>query len=139
MNIVISLLLCAFSILPNVGFAASIKVHVTGIEQSKGIINVALFPSHSSDQFPIPSVAVQQLSIHADVKGVFVLFNQLKPDNYAISVWHDENDNNKLDRFMGIPSEPHGNSGTYTSFKPSFEASKFKLKEQQLTVEIEIH
>lgn len=40
---------------------------------------------------------------------VIYTFEGLKAGIYAISIFHDENDNGKLDtNFIGIPTEPYG-------------------------------
>jgi uncharacterized protein (DUF2141 family) len=44
-----------------------------------------------------------------------------------------------MDTFLGIPKEPYGNSGEYTSLKPDYEDSKFEVDNQNLTIEIEVH
>lgn len=47
----------------------------------------------------------------------------LPPGEYAISIYHDLNSNDKLDKnFFGAPSEPYGFSRNY---KPVFRAPRF--------------
>lgn len=44
-------------------------------------------------------------------KTVKVVFDNVKYGNYAIAVWHDQNDNKKLDKnWLGVPNEGFGAS-----------------------------
>ena len=57
-------------------------------------------------------------------------FTNVAPGHYAISILHDENNNNKLDtNFFGIPKEEYGASndappGTFSG--PKFSKAKFR-------------
>ncbi|MEE9362410.1 MAG: DUF2141 domain-containing protein [Cellulophaga sp.] len=59
---------------------------------------------------------------------------------YAISVYHDENSNGKLDtNFFGIPKEKTGVSNNPSSdFMPSFSDAKFQLKASQKNLKIKL-
>jgi uncharacterized protein (DUF2141 family) len=52
--------------------------------------------------------------------GVIVAEIELEPGNYAVSVHHDDNDNDKMDtNFIGIPKEPIGlSNGAVAKFGP---------------------
>ncbi len=60
-----------------------------------------------------------------------LVFEDLPEDNYAISVFQDENENDELDtNIFGIPKEPYGFSkikGMITR-RPTFEKCKFKVQ-----------
>ncbi len=59
------------------------------------------------------------------------LFSGLGEGTYAISIFHDENDNGKLDsNFIGIPSEPYAFSNNAKGMfgPPSFDQCKFEVK-----------
>ncbi|RKZ44039.1 MAG: hypothetical protein DRQ58_11870 [Gammaproteobacteria bacterium] len=133
------LFLCTtFIAITNVALAADIQVNITGIEKPDGFIRVALFPESKEEQFPQP-VDVKQLATEAKTVGVSVVFKDISTGTYAISVVHDKNNNSKMDTFLGIPQEPYGNSGDYTSFKPNYEDSKFNVSNQNLSINIEVH
>ena len=54
----------------------------------------------------------------------------MEKGNYAVSVYHDENNNDILEttRLFGIPIEPYGFSNNPTmTFGPSFKKSVFKM------------
>ena len=58
-------------------------------------------------------------------------FKGLGSGIYAVSIYHDENDNGKLDaNFMGIPSEPYAFSNNAKGMfgPPSFEDCRFEVK-----------
>ena len=127
-----------FVSLLNSAYAADIQVNIQGIEKNDGMIRVALFPSAIKEMFPVPNKAIQK-SIKADTNGVSLKFMNVPSGEYAISVLHDKNSNHKMDMFLGIPAEPHGNSGKYTNFKPSYEKSKFTVTDKNIVIEIGIH
>ena len=60
-----------------------------------------------------------------------IVFENLKPEKYAIKYIHDENANGKLDKnFMGIPKEGYGiSNNAYGFFGPEeFEKQLFVLR-----------
>ena len=127
-----------FTTLFNIAHAADIQVNIIGIEENKGVIRVALFSSTRKDTFPVPSDDIQQ-TVKANTNGVSLKFTNVSAGEYAISVLHDKNSNNEMDTFIGIPSEPYGNSGEYTSFKPDYEESNFIVADKNIVIEIEVH
>ncbi|WP_299127153.1 DUF2141 domain-containing protein [uncultured Winogradskyella sp.] len=67
-------------------------------------------------------------------KGCTVTFKDLPKGNYAVSIFHDENDNGKMDtNFLGIPKEDYGCSNDATGFMgpPKWNDAKFQLKEHK--------
>ena len=59
-------------------------------------------------------------------------FEDIPEGTYAVSIFHDENDNGKMDtNFLGIPSEDYGCSNDASGFlgPPKWEDAKFQLKE----------
>ena len=58
------------------------------------------------------------------------VFENVPVGNYAVSVIHDANSNNKFDtNFMGIPTEGYGASQNKLPFAaaPKFDANKFSV------------
>ena len=73
-------------------------------------------------------------------KKVTYTFNNLPKGIYAVSMFHDENDNNKMDTNMfGIPKEDYGTSNDAKGFMgtPKYEDAKFELTENK-TIKINI-
>lgn len=61
-----------------------------------------------------------------------VTFSDVPEGVYAISIFHDENDNGKMDtNFLGIPKEDYGCSNNATGFMgpPKWKDAKFQLSE----------
>lgn len=59
-----------------------------------------------------------------------VTFNNLPSGTYAVSIYHDENDNGRLDsNFLGIPKEDYGCSNDAKGFMgpPKWEDAKFEI------------
>lgn len=95
-----------FMFVATYGFSQNhLVVTIENIRDSKGEISVALFDSE-----------VNYLKKHYVGKSVpaisgksIVIFDDLPPGEYAISVIHDSNKNGALDKnFIGIPTEGFG-------------------------------
>ena len=85
--------------------AADLTVDVDGFEVGKGHVMVALFTGAEG----FPDKPAQGARLEANGKTVTALFKSLAPGRYAVSVYHDANDNMKLDGGMfGIPKERYG-------------------------------
>jgi len=87
-----------------------IHVEIGGLRNDKGQVVCALFSS--ADGFPKKSdKAVAQARSPISSGRAVCEFPDVKQATYAISVFHDENSNGKLDtNFMGIPREGVGAS-----------------------------
>ncbi|MCH2109807.1 MAG: DUF2141 domain-containing protein [Polyangiaceae bacterium] len=83
---------------------------VTGFESSKGHLLISLHDSKKT--FPGDAAHALQLArVPINPKETVVSLKPVPPGNYAISIFQDENDNEKLDRnLIGIPKEPFGAS-----------------------------
>lgn len=105
--------------------AAQHKLEITikGIEKVKGAILVAVYNSEESFMKKHTLSAKQKVT----GKQVTIVIEDVKSGDYAVSTFHDENDNEKLDtNFMGIPNEPYGfsNDAKGSFGPPSFEKAK---------------
>lgn len=72
-------------------------------------------------------------------KEVNITIENLPYGNYAIRVFHDENDNGELDTdILGIPSEDYGYSNDASGWfgPPSWEKAKFLFNQSEMEVEI---
>jgi uncharacterized protein (DUF2141 family) len=105
---------------------ASLEVTVENIKEAKGMIRVGLFTNENDF---LKKVAEGKI-VKASTGKVTVLFENLKPGDYAVSVIHDENENGELDtNIVGIPKEgfAFGNNAMGTFGPPSFEKAKITL------------
>ncbi len=110
-------------------FGQTVSVQINELKSDKGICEVCLF--NKSDGFPDESKnAVSCTKVKIKDKTAFASFKTLAPGNYAVVVYHDENNNGELDtNFIGIPKEGIGVSNNVKPKmgKPKFEAAKFAL------------
>lgn len=106
---------------------ASLEVTVKNIKGTKGTIRIGLFTTEAD----FLKNAVKGKVVNANGSEVKVVFEDLPAGEYAVSVIHDENGNEKLDtKAMGIPKEgfAFGNNAMGTFGPPSFDDAKVKLE-----------
>ena len=117
----------------------NITVRVTNVNNKKGAVMLALFSS--SKGFPYEtSYAIQKQKGNA-VNGVIELsFTDIPPGTYAIALFHDTNNDGKLNtNFMGIPKEGYGvSNNTYNTFSaPGYKESSFSHSDMtELTIQM---
>ena len=122
--------------------AATLTVHVAGARNAKGQIRAALF--QGAIGFPNDaSQAIQTQAADVDPQALTaqIVFKGLHEGVYAVSVFHDENMNQKLDKnFVGVPKEGYGasNNPKKKMGPPSFEETKFELSGSEQSLEIKL-
>ena len=114
------------------GFAdevsARIVVTIIGFESDAGQVMVALWDD--ADRFPTGENHVAALRAVIKDGSAQLEFIDVAPGEYALSVFHDENDNGELDTgFMGIPKEPIGasNDARGRFGPPKFDDARFQV------------
>jgi uncharacterized protein (DUF2141 family) len=116
--------------------AADLTVNISDIEQGKGHVLVGLYTSEEEYKSG-------KASFHSKVKAVngkeIAVFENLPDGEYAIKIYQDENDNNKMDfNMMGIPKEGYGFSNNVGMFgAPEYKEAKFIVKENTV-IEIDL-
>jgi uncharacterized protein (DUF2141 family) len=118
-----------------------IYVEVVGLRNNKGQVFCALYAS--TEGFPKDS----QNAIHRDTSSISEKkasceFSGIEPGTYAVSVFHDENSNGKLDtNFLGIPREGVGASNDARGHMgpPKFHAAQFQFSGGRLNLKIAIN
>ena len=107
----------------------TITVILIGVENTRGTLIVNLY--NTSSGFPTDMTkALQSKKLLASAPLLQVNFTAPN-GNYDISVMHDENNNEKMDKnFFGIPAEGYCVSNNAKGFMsaPSFSDAKFELK-----------
>ena len=111
-----------------------INVEINKIVSNKGKVYLALYDSENNFNNRIP-LKIQESEI--DNGMVNIVFDNLIPGTYAITCYHDANDNKKLDFADGRPVEDFGATNNVMNFgPPKFENAKFDLISKDLTFEI---
>jgi uncharacterized protein (DUF2141 family) len=116
-----------------------IEVVINNFRNSKGSVYVILF--NKPDGFPDANKGFKIMNKKIINKVSSVEFDNLPQGEYAISVFHDENDNKVLDRnFLGIPKEGVGASNNAKGHfgPPKYRDAKFYLKNEVKTISISI-
>ena len=104
---------------------APITLTVTGIDQTRGDIVVALFTSETWAARPVAFA-----SVSAGASEVSVELSAPAPGQYAIRLYHDVDGDGELDtNLLGIPSEPYGfsNNAPARFGPPSIEDAVFEV------------
>ncbi len=107
-----------------------LTIVVDGIEKTKGNILVAVYDKDNF--FKKPSYLG-----YAKVDGetINVIIDNVKPGEYAISLFQDENENNKLDMGSFGPTEKYGFSNNAKGMMgpPKYDDCKFTIEEDEDT------
>lgn len=135
-TVVAALLLATIPVFGGVTIAAELSIAVSGIENSKGVVRVALF--NQPDQFPEGEVLMADV-LKSNSKGVTASFTDLVAGDYAVAVLHDENSSGNMDyNWFGFPQEDYGFSGRKVFGKPSFDDSQFHLPKEGRSISIRV-
>ena len=104
----------------------TLTIEVTSFENTKGVLRVCV--TNQKEDF-LKSCAFSKIVAIEDDK-VSLKIENIEKGNYAVSVYHDENNSGILETggVFGIPLEPYGFSNNPTmTFGPSYKKSVFKM------------
>jgi len=118
--------------------AGDVVITVTDLRSSQGVVRACM--TTRADIFPkcIKDPGAHRTVVKAD-GTVEIRFTGVKPGDYAIALLHDENDNGKADRAMGMmPKEGYGFSrdAPVKMAPPKFKDAVFKIGEGSQRVAI---
>ncbi len=105
-------------------------VKISNIEKIQGEIKVGVFDKEQS--FLKDGSAIKSYTIKVTKNSETLIITDLPKGEYAISMYHDQNSDNKLNtNFIGIPKEPYGFSNNIKPkmSAPKYHECKFKLSE----------
>jgi len=106
------------------------KVIIKGLNPGKGVVRMALY---NKRLFLNKKRVIRANALPVEKDSCVWILNKIDPGEYAIVVYHDINNNKKLDKtFFGKAKEPYAFSGNLKKKKrsaPKFEEVKFKLDE----------
>ena len=117
-------------VLGNLGAAAQgrVVVNISGLTNNKGVCQACLFTSETS--FNGAGQPFRCLTVPVANKEAVAVFEQVPEGVYAVSAFHDENKNQKLDtNLFGIPKEGYGASKNKLPFAaaPAFKDNQFTV------------
>ena len=104
----------------------TLNMKVSKFKTIKGVLRVCV--TNKKDDF-LKSCAFSKI-VAVEDETISLKIENIKKGNYAVSVYHDENNNGILETggVFGIPLEPYGFSNNPTmTFVPSFKRSLFKM------------
>lgn len=111
-----------------------IVVEVSNFRNNKGVCRACLF--NSAGSFNGQGKPVQCVQVGVQGNRTSLEFANVAAGTYAVSVFHDANNNNQFDRnFLGIPREGYGASKNELPFAsaPSFDENKFVVQASSTT------
>ena len=111
--------------------AAELAIEVHGVRSSDGRVYLAVHGLATKDTFPSGEAVVEGLRAPARAGTMRFVAQDLAPGRYALSAFHDENDNGELDtNLLGIPSEGYGfgNDASAAFGPPRFEAAAVEVE-----------
>lgn len=110
--------------------SSELKVTITDIEEHEGTLMVVLYDDKKA--FDGSGKPIKLSKVKVDKSEHQMTFDDLAQGTYAIKLFHDANDNGKLDKnFLGIPSEGYGFSNNGGAYGPSsFADAAFVVTEQ---------
>ena len=119
---------------------ASLKVVLTGFRNNKRHASVTLFNNERA--FPkSPEKSLRTVYVTVNNNKAMAVFENLQPGEYAISVYHDENNNQNMDtNFLGIPKEGVGASNNAKGHfgPPEYKDAKFYYNGNNQVIKITI-
>jgi uncharacterized protein (DUF2141 family) len=131
--------------------ASELRVVVEGVRSDSGTIMVGLYDTsegfvaaikHSTEAGLLNDKGRRVgMALRAAAGVQSVVFADLPPRRYAIIVFHDENDNGRLDEnAWGVPTEGYGFSNNAQGFlaAPSFAAAEITLGEENRSIAISL-
>ena len=118
----------------------TLVVEMTGFRNDQGNVSVALF--NQGQAYPkSPEKAVAIIYSRIVNKKASATFDQLPAGEYAVSVYHDENNNKKMDtNIFGIPKEGVGASNDARGHfgPPKYQDAKFYFDGTTKSISIRI-
>ena len=115
---------------------SKLVVNINGMKNSNGKVNFALYNSASS--FNDPSQTYREIFSNAQINSMTITIDSLPPGDYAFGIFHDENQNNQIDKnWMGIPTEgfAFSNNAMGSFGPPSYTQSKFTVPEKSIVTQ----
>ena len=138
-----AVLLCFLQTGPAGASTSNLTVVIKGIKNGNGQILVCLFNSAAGFPACESKGIFKRFGTKARSGSLSFVMKQLPDGIYAISVAHDQNGDNKIDRhfLFGYPTEGAGTSNypKPPRSKPTYDQASFRLTGGAASVEIMMH
>ncbi len=119
-----------------------IVVEVEGLPNNRGQVYSHLYSEKHSEYFPTKSSnATYKRLIKPENQNVTIVYENIPYGVYALTVHHDEDSNNKMNRnFIGYPTEGFGLSNNPTIYfsVPKFDECKFDVDKDTIIIRIKL-
>lgn len=105
-----------------------LEVDMQGFSNNDGQVKVGLYNSEGT----FLNTVFKSLKSEIKGKKAIVVFEGIPVGEYAVSIYHDENSNDKMDKnFIGIPTEEYMASNNEKGFMgpPKYQNAKFIIKD----------
>jgi uncharacterized protein (DUF2141 family) len=115
---------------------SKLVVNVSGMKNSNGKVNFALYNSESS--FNQPNQACREIFSNAVTGNMSFVLDSLPAGEYSFAVFHDENSNSQIDQnWLGIPSEgfAFSNNSMGSFGPPSYNQAKFTVAPKSIVTQ----
>jgi uncharacterized protein (DUF2141 family) len=121
------------------GMVSTLRITITGVKEQQGVLKVCVADNPAG----FLKECFQEHSVMVSGESVMVVeFHRIPFGQYAISLFHDVNQNQELDRrkVFGIPSEPFGfsNNPALLFGAPNFEQCAFSVDQNITEVVIKL-
>lgn len=109
--------------------ASILTIKVNGLPNNEGKLLIGIY--NQKEGFRDMDKTFRNITLNAQKGSMNVLVDNIPDGDYAIAVYHDKNENGKLDKnFLGIPTEKYGfsNDAMGKMGPPTYEACLIKVK-----------
>ncbi len=130
--------ICSTLLLTFSAHAADLKLEIADVKSNEGHLLIALYDSAES----FLKKPAKALRVAAQANTNSVQFTDLPVGDYAVVVFHDANNNGKLDRNpVGMPIEDYafGNNAVGNMAAPTFLESKISVPEAGASARLNLH
>ncbi|MEJ2636367.1 MAG: DUF2141 domain-containing protein [Calditrichia bacterium] len=117
-----------------------LTVKITGLKNDRGKVMIAL--CNSEENFSSHEEVFRGAAVEVVNKEAQAVFKDIPPGEYAVKVFHDQNENGKMDtNFLGIPREKYGfsNNAKGKFGPPKWKDAKFDFVNPDTTLEIRLN
>lgn len=107
---------------------SSVVANINNLKNDEGVCRACLFSNPSS--FAALCKPYDCIAVSVKNKLARAVFKNVQPGSYAVFVFHDVNNNNRMDKnFLGVPKEGYGASNNKLPFAatPHFNENKFEV------------